>query len=74
MNDNIPNDLALKLKERYNFLHPLVFYRSLEKAKSPSHLFDTLETIPEFPFLWVDNCWKNTTDLSQISKFELIEI
>ncbi len=73
MMSDIPNDLVLKLKERYN-IHPLIFFRSLEKARNSSHLFDILEGVPEFPFLWVDNCWKNTTDLSQVSKFELIEL
>jgi hypothetical protein len=44
-----------RLKERYQ-IHPLMFSRSLERAKTDAHLFDILDTIPkEFPIVWCDN-------------------
>jgi hypothetical protein len=57
-----------KLKERYEQLHPLLFHRSWEKAKSDGHLFDLLEGMPtEYPIIWCeqDHCWKHTKDLIQ---------
>lgn len=55
------DDKVLNLKERYPKLHPLVFFISVEKAKSLGDLFDILETIPELPISWnYDlNKWEN---------------
>ena len=56
------------LKERYSHLHPLVFKRSLEKAKTNGELFDILESFPkDYPIIWSedDRIWKHTTDLLQ---------
>lgn len=42
-----------KLREKYPDLHPLLFHRSVERAKSNGHLFDILSTIPDnFPLVW----------------------
>ena len=56
------------LKERYAHLHPLLFQRCLEKAKTNGELFDLLESIPdEFPVVWDDDKrqWIHTEDLLQ---------
>ena len=55
-----------KLRERYPDLHPLLFYRSLERAKSNSDLFDILDTIPKkYPIVWCEstNRWIVESDL-----------
>jgi hypothetical protein len=52
-----------KLKERYKDIHPLVFHRSLEHAKTEVELFDILESIPKsYPIVWSeeDFCWIKT--------------
>ena len=54
---------------RYQDLHPLLFKRSLEKAKSNGELFDLLESIKELgpPIVWDDENrkWSNTKDILQ---------
>jgi hypothetical protein len=62
------NDIQRALKSRYSHIHPLLFQRSLEKAKTDGQLFDILETMPkEYPIVWDDDnyCWKHTKDLLQ---------
>lgn len=62
------NEVQQALKKRYAHLHPLVFQRSLEKAKTDGELFDMLDTFPqEFPVVWneADRTWKQTDDLFQ---------
>jgi len=54
--------IVAKLKERYN-LHPLIFHRSVERAKTDVELFDTLESFPnKYPVVWNDKkrCWVTT--------------
>lgn len=54
------------LREKYSNVHPLIFRRSLEKAKSNGELFDILSTIPEnFPIIWSekDKRWVFEKDL-----------
>lgn len=56
------------LKKRYDKLHPLIFQRSLDKAKTNGELFDILESIPaEYPIVWNEETrsWKHTKDLLQ---------
>lgn len=67
-NDKVINGL----RQRYNEVHPLVFLRSIERAKSPGDAFDILESIPEPPFHWdaEKHCWVNTEDLMQLSLYE----
>lgn len=67
----IPDNLVIKLKERYSDIDPLVFHRSVERAKTPGHLFDILESIPEYPIIWsdIDNCWITCNDLYLSEEF-----
>lgn len=60
------DEIQKALKERYPDVHPLLFYRSLEKAKSNGELFDLLDGMPELPVVWDDDqrCW-STTDILQ---------
>ena len=46
------NKAIENLRERYAHIHPLIFHRSEEKAKSPGDLFDILDTIPDYPIIW----------------------
>jgi len=62
-----------KLRERYNKVHPLIFHRSVEHAKSAGELFDILETIPRrLPILWDEqkHQWVHTEDLTLESNFD----
>lgn len=62
------DQVQIALKARYPHVHPLMFQRSLEKAKSNGDLFDILEGIPkQYPIVWDDKkrCWKHTDDLLQ---------
>jgi hypothetical protein len=62
------NKIQAALKERHASLHPLLFQRSLEKAKTDVELFDILDGMPEqYPLVWDEDnqCWKNTDDLLQ---------
>jgi len=65
-------NVVAKLKERYPNLHPMIFHRSVERAKSLGNLFDILETIPDgFPLIWSDSqgCWIICTDIYQSKEF-----
>ncbi len=60
------------LKERYKDLHPLLFHRSKERAKTPGNLFDIVSKIPKkFPIVWNEDKkeWEHTKDLFQSKKF-----
>lgn len=62
------NKIQAALKERHASLHPLLFQRSLEKARTDVELFDILEGIPkDYPLVWDEenHCWKKTEDLLQ---------
>jgi hypothetical protein len=62
------NKIQIALKQRYPEIHPLLFQRSLEKARTDVELFDILEGMPsDFPLVWDDDnyCWKKTEDLLQ---------
>jgi len=53
------------LKKTYSNLHPLLFYRSTEKAKSNGDLFDIVDTVPhKYPLMWneKENRWSNVAD------------
>ncbi len=65
---NITDELITKLKERYSHLHPLLFQRSLERAKSAGDLFDILDTASkDYPVVWDEEQrrWVYTKDLFQ---------
>lgn len=64
------------LKERYSHIHPLLFQRSIERAKSNGDLFDILDTVPDrFPIVWDEpsSRWVTTDDLLQSKDFSLGE-
>lgn len=68
----LDSNVVAKLKERYPNLHPLLFHRSVEHAKSNGHLFDILESMPvDFPIIWSDSekCWVSCTDVYQSEEF-----
>ena len=55
-----------KLRERYPKIHPVMFFRSMEKAISPGDLFDILDTFPSgFPIEWNFSArkWEKTNSL-----------
>ena len=44
-----------KLKLRYPDMHPLIFHRSVEHAKTNGELFDILESYPnKYPLVWCE--------------------
>lgn len=62
------------LKIRYVNIHPMIFKRSVERAKTPGELFDILETCPKkLPIVWdeTNRRWICTDDLIQVSKFDM---
>jgi hypothetical protein len=55
-----------KLRERHSDIHPLLFHRSVERAKSNGDLFDILDTVPKkYPVVWCEttNRWVTVADL-----------
>ena len=49
----IKNEAVDKLHKRYPDIHPLLFHRSVEKAKNLVELFDILEGLPKkMPIVW----------------------
>lgn len=62
------SDVQNALRERYGHIHPLLFFRSLERAETDGELFDLLHDMPnEFPLIWneQDKKWNVTNDLLQ---------
>lgn len=60
------SDLIQKLRQRYPNLPPLLFHRSIERARSNGDLFDILDGCPaKYPITWSesDYCWVTTDDL-----------
>lgn len=54
------------LRKRYAHLHPLIFHRSVERARNDVELFDILDSCPtDFPIIWDidERRWKTTNDL-----------
>jgi hypothetical protein len=75
MIQSICEDKLSALKRRYSQVHPLMFQRSVERAKNLADLFEILEGIPvRFPVVWDDSkrMWVKETDLS--SKKNLKEL
>jgi hypothetical protein len=68
--------VVAKLKVRYSHLHPLLFHRSVERAKSNGDLFDILDTAPKtFPIKWCDreSRWVEVDDLYIVSEFDQLQ-
>jgi hypothetical protein len=64
----LDQEVVEKLKERYPQIHPLLFNRSVERARSVGELFDILESIPnEYPIVWgeSEHRWVFTNDILQ---------
>jgi hypothetical protein len=63
--------LIKKLRDRYPDVHPLIFQRSIDHARSEVDLFDILESIPEYPVTWSEDqhCWVNTHDIFLMAQF-----
>jgi hypothetical protein len=62
------DEVQKALKSRYSHVHPLMFQRSLERAKTNGELFDLLESIPKtMPIVWNEqqSCWETTDNLLQ---------
>lgn len=62
------DEVQKALRNRYSQLHPLLFERSAEKAKTNGELFDLLEGMPtDYPLVWDDKqrTWKHTDNLLQ---------
>lgn len=60
--------LIERLKDRYPNIHPLIFHRSVERAKSPGDLFDILDTFQQdFPVVWdaESRRWVKTDNIHQ---------
>jgi len=71
---DLNSDTVEKLRDRYRHIHPLVFHRSCERAKSEVDLFDILENIPKNrPIFWSedDHAWVHTEDLLLAKNFKL---
>lgn len=67
------NKVEQALRERFSHVHPLIFARSLEYAKSNGDLFDILQDFPkEYPVTWnyEKHRWKHTKDLLQSKQVE----
>jgi hypothetical protein len=68
----IPDNIIASLRAQFQRIHPLIFQRSVERAKSGGELFDILDTIPNgFPLVWCDERkrWAVTKDLFQSKNF-----
>lgn len=59
------------LRRRHSDMHPLLFQRSVEKARTNGELFDLLESAKEavLPFVWSESGeergWRHTKNLLQ---------
>ncbi len=56
------------LRQRYSYLHPLLFHRSAAKARTDGDLFDMLDTCPDaYPLIWdeASRSWQYTDNLLQ---------
>ena len=60
------------LRKHFQKVHPILFVRSTERAKSVGDLFDILDTIPDqYPIIWDNEVHKwIETDLLQANEFE----
>ena len=68
----IAENLIQNLKEKYSDIHPLIFQRSKERAKTAGELFDILDAMPtQFPIVWheKEKKWVTTKDLFQSKAF-----
>ena len=67
------DDVTASMRERYANVYPLIFSRSVERAKDLGELFDILEELPkDLPVIWnhEKRRWVVTDDLTQTKKFK----
>jgi len=68
----VTESIVEKLRERYPNIHPMIFHRSVERAKSDGDLFDILDSFPEkYPVVWCESTcrWVVTDDIYQTEEF-----
>lgn len=68
----LTNDIVEKLRIRYPNLHPLIFHRSLERARNDADLFDILDSFVEsYPIVWCEEThrWITSDDILQTKEF-----
>ena len=73
MIQRICEDKLLALKKRYSNIHPLMFHRSLERARSMSDLFEILESVPDkLPIVWDESkrMWVREADLTALARLK----
>lgn len=64
--------IVSKLRERHPEIHPIIFHRSVERAKSDGDLFDILDSFPQkYPIVWCESThrWIHTNDIYQTEEF-----
>ena len=60
------------LKVKYSNLHPLLFHRSVERARTNGDLFDIVDTVPhKYPIMWneKENRWSTVADPYFVQQF-----
>lgn len=70
----VSHKVAKTLKIRYSYIHPLIFSRSLDRAKDDAELFDILDSFPnKYPVVWSgdERRWTVTEDIFLKSNFKL---
>lgn len=70
----IDKKIVESLKKRYSHIHPLIFHRSVERAKSGGDLFDILDSFEDrYPVVWgeKEGRWVVSDDVTQSTRFEL---
>lgn len=67
------DEVERSLRKRYSHIHPLIYQRSKEKARTNGELFDILDTVPDsMPVVWdeQERRWVVTEDLLQRDNLE----
>ena len=61
----IVTEVVEKIRKACPNLHPLIFHRSVERAKSEGELFDIIMDVPtKYPVIWdeIDRRWIHADD------------
>ena len=67
------DDTVRKLQARYPRMHPLIFHRSVERARNAVELFDILDTfVDSYPLVWDNDSrnWVKIKDITLRGKFQ----
>jgi len=68
----VTDSIVDKLRDRYFAIHPMIFHRSVERARSDGDLFDILDSFPEkYPVVWCELTyrWVVVDDICQTDEF-----